>query len=337
MKKLLLINFLLFSSITIFAQLSPANLKSKPLNTITTSYGGFNHVLLTDTVISKYADRANAAYLYQGQAPDLGYIFGTYYFFNNPNYFAVTAESGIGFDAVMDANIIDVLFWAGKKYINGNADSITMKIYSTGADSMPVSLLASGRMSMADVDTSSIASTFTDIPITNGTANIASPFLVSLSYEGNDDTLGLFTSGPGNGLNEKRIRQLTTIDFGSMWIRSGDLFTFTDVDLFFIPVATINSVGTNDFFSFDNASLMPIYPSPANDLIHMDYTLKNNSAFSYCFFDLRGKKYFEQKSEQQHAGSYSEAFDVSKLASGNYYLSVTINGKTVTQKVMVTK
>jgi hypothetical protein len=337
MKKLLLANLLFLSCLKVNAQFASENLKHRTLSSFSRAYKyEHNNVLLVDTPISVYADRASAAYLYQGQAPDKGYVFGTYYYFDTGNYYKVTEETGIGFDAVMDADIIDVLFWAGVKYVNGSADSLTMKIYSTGADSMPVSVLASGKISMDDVSASSSAPQFTDVQITNGTANINSPFFVSLAYNG-DDSLGLFTSAPGDGNNEKRIRQLTTPHYSSMWIRPGDLFTFTDVDLFFIPIATINNTGTHDHFLMQDAKLMPVYPAPANDLIHLDYTLATNSIVSFVLFDLKGKKYYDQKSEQQHAGTYSQAINLRDVASGIYYLSVSINGKTVTQKVAVTK
>ncbi|CAN5484257.1 hypothetical protein BH11BAC1_BH11BAC1_11330 [soil metagenome] len=336
MKSILLSTIFVTAGIALSAQTLPVKLNSlQPV--YTARFGGQNQITSTVDTVDIYVLRATSGSFYQSQ--DGGYIFGTSYYFDGSSglYFPVTDETGIGFDAIGNAVVTDILFWAGAKQITGNPDNINGKIYEVGSDSMPTAtLLGSGTMSMQDVDTSLASATFTDL-VLSSPATITSSFFASLAYAGNDDTLGLVSSGLGDGLNEKRVRLKASADFGAAWVRMGDLYPFLDVDVFFAPIVTLDDVGIDNHFTFSNAALGKVYPTIANSEVHIDYTLKANSAVGYFLFDLKGKKVFEQKSEEQHAGSYSQAFDVSGLAAGNYYLSVTINGKTVTQKVVVRK
>ncbi len=336
MKQLILIAFFLFTSATMFAQSLSVKLNSRQPN-FTARNGSLNQVTSTVDTVNIYVNRATGGTFYG--SPDGGYVFGTSYFLDTSTatLYPVTDETGIEFDGIGNATVTDILFWAGAKQITGTPDIVTGKIYTVGADSMPVTLLGSGTINMMDIDTSLSAPTFTDLSITSGTTNITSDFFVSLSYVGNDDTIGFLSTAAGDGMNEKRIRQKASAAFLGTWGRMGDLYPFLDVDLFFAPIVTITGVGINDHFTLKNATLEPVYPSPAKDEVHLDYTLKNNCTVSYCLFDLRGKKYFELKNEQQAAGTYSQTFNTSGLASGNYFLSVSINGNTVNQKVVIAK
>lgn len=336
MKSKLLLVILFFSGVSLFAQQLPAKLNHRQPQFTARNVSPNQLTSVTDTV-DVYILRATGGTFYQSQ--DGGYIFGTSYYYDGSTmtYYPVSDETGIGFDAIGNATVTDILFWAGSKYITGTPEDITGKIYSAGPDSMPTTMLASGTMSIQDVDTSLSVPAFTDLPITSGTANITSSFFVSLAYAGNDDTLGLVSTGAGDGMMEKRIRLKASQFFGGTWIRMGELYPLLDVDLFFAPIVTLTGVGVDEHFMLKNAALSAVYPSVAASEIHLDYTLKDNSTVSYYLFDLKGKKYAELKDEQQHKGSYSQSFDVSNLAAGNYYVTVNINGNTVTQKFLVAR
>ncbi len=336
MKSILFTSFLAIASFNISAQTLPVKLNKVQPNYVQGNASPGQLTSTTDT-IDVYILRATSGTFYQSL--DGGYIFGTSYYYDGSSgqYFPVSDETGIGFDAIGNANVTDILFWAGAKQITGNADSITGKVYAVGVDSMPTTLLGSGRMSMLDVDTALTGAAFTDIAITNGSANITSSFFISIAYAGNDDTLGLVSTGAGDGMLEKRVRLKASPEFGGTWIRMGELYPFLDVDLFYAPVVTLSGVGVDEHFTLSDATLDAVYPTIATSEIHFDYSLNSSSSVSYYLFDMRGKKYFEQNKEQQGQGAYSQSFDVSKLANGNYFLSVNINGKTVTQKVVVQK
>jgi len=190
-------------------------------------------------------------------------------------------------------------------------------------------------MNMVDVD-SSLQATFTMINFPGG-VNITGDYFVSIAYPGIDDTLGMVSSAPGDGLGEKRVRQKASFAFGGAWARMGDLYQFLDVDVLFAPIYTLLDDGVSEHFNLKNATLDPIYPTLASSEIHLDYTLASTSDVSYYIFDLKGRRYFEMKSEQQLPGAYSRTFDVTSLAAGNYFVAVTINGQMITQKAIVSK
>jgi hypothetical protein len=336
MKSTLLSTIFFFAGAALFAQpLSVKMNNRQPSFQVRNGYS--NQLTSTTDTVDIYIMRATGGTFYQSQ--DGGYIFGTSYYYDGSSgsFFPVTDETGLHYDGIGNATVTDILFWAGAKQITGSADDITGKIYSVGADSMPVTLLGSGTMSMTDVDTSLSAPAFTDLVINNGSANITSGFFVSLEYAGNDDTLGLVSTGAGDGMGEKRIRQKTSTAFGGVWNHLGDLYPLLDVDLFFAPIVSLSGVGINDHFTLKDATMNAVYPSVTASDFHLDYTLSKNSVVSYYLFDLKGKKYFQTFGEEQSAGTYSRTFDVTGLAAGNYFLSVNINGKTVSQKIVVTK
>lgn len=339
MKSLLLSVVSVFAGASLFAQTpamkQPVLLdihKSQVVNGMRNGVG--NQITSVTDTADQYIMRATGGTFYSSQ--DGGYVFGTSYFYDTTTvaYYPITAETGLHFDAVGSATVTDLIFWAGAKYINGTADDITVNVYDAGTDSMPNNLLGYGSMNLADVDTG-LSAVFTDIPVTTP-ANITGSYFVSLQYEGIDDTIGFVSTGDGDGMMEKRVRQKASADFGGNWARMGELYNFLDVDLFWAPVYTMIDDGINHF-TVKNATVQPLYPTLATSEVHLDYTLTSNSSVSYYLFDLKGKKYSEQKVEQQQAGSYSQTFDVSDLAAGNYFLSITINGNKITQKVVVAK
>ena len=334
MKTILFSTVLFFSLTASFAQLLPVSLSNRQPQFSAETKNPFRFTSTSDT-IDVYVLRATGGTFYQSQ--DGGYIFGTSYYYDGSSglYFPVTDETGIGFDGIGNATVTDILFWAGAKQITGNADNITGKIYSAGSDSMPVTLLGSGTMSMQDVDTSLSVPVFTDLAITSGSANISSSFFASIAYAGNDDTLGLVSTAAGDGMMEKRIRMKATALFGGAWIRMGELYPFLDVDLFLAPVVTLTGVGVDNHFSLAGAQVSAVYPTAAKKDVHLDYQLAENAKVSYEFFDLRGRIYYSQQPELQQPGNHSQAFDVSGLAAGNYFLRLNINGKSITQKVVV--
>ena len=339
MKSLLLSIACLIAGTTVFSQSLPVG-QPQILNIGTHDASAAKNANPNQTssiidTADEYLIRATGARLYSGI--DGGYVFGTSYFYDSASQqlFPVTDESGIEFDAIGSATITDLLIWCATKYINGAADDITAKVYDVDPDSMPLNELGNATINMQDVDSSQQAN-FTMITFPGG-VNITGDYFVSIAYPNIDDTVGLVTSAPGDGLGEKRIRQKASFAFGGAWARMGDLYQFLDVDLLFAPIYTLLDDGVDNHFDLKNATLDPIYPSVASSEIHLDYNLAQTSDVSYYIFDLKGRRYFEMKSEKQAAGAYSQTFDVSTLAAGNYFVAVTINGQMITQKAVVAR
>jgi len=340
MKSLLLSIVCLFAGTTLYSQSLQVNQPlhidiSTPAASAAKNANPNNQTTSVTDTADEYILRATGGTLYSGTGG--GYVFGTSYYYDTATttlYF-VTDETGLEFDAVGSATVTDLIFWAGAKYINGAADDLAVNVYDAGTDSMPSNLLTSETLNMANVDTG-LSAVFTQVTFSTG-ANITGNYFVSISYAGIDDTLGFVSTADGDGQMEYRLRQKASIVFGGAWARMGELYPFLDVDMFWAPIYTILDDGINDHFTVKNATLDPIYPTVASNEIHLDYTLAATSDVSYYIFDLKGRKYFEVKSEKQAAGAYSQTFDVSALASGNYFVAVTINGQMITQKAVVTK
>jgi len=290
--------------------------------------------ILTVDTLSQYLDRASGATLYS--ATGGGYVFGTSYdSAGGPSLVPVTDETAIHYDAVANSSVTEIIFWAGKAVVNGTAENVSANVYTADVDSMPNSLLGSNAISTNDVLPSTTPS-FTSILISPAAPTNGNPFLVSIGYAGNDDTLGLVSSALGDGLGEKRIRQLANAAVGGGWKRMGELYGYLDLDVFIIPIVDI-SQGINDQFVINETSLKPVYPSPAKDFITVDYTINKASDISYKLFDINGRVIYETVKGKTDAGQYVEKIDVSKCSSGKYYLTFTSNHSPVTQKVMVVK
>ena len=341
MKSLLLSTVFLFAGTALFSQsipLSQPKVLSLPSSSVSAARNGIpNQTFSTTDTADQYILRATGGRIYP--MPDGGYAFGTGYYLdpNSSTVVSFTDETGLEFDAVGSATVTDLLFWAGIKYINGAADNINAKVYDAGPDSMPSNLLGSASMSMQDVDTG-LSAVFTQITFPGG-INITGDYFVSIEYAGIDDTLGFITTAPGDGMGELRLRQKLSAFFGNPWLRMNEIYVapFPDVDLFWAPIYTIIDDGINHFTLKNNATVQPVYPTVASTEIHLDYEVPSSSSVSYYIFDLKGRRYFETKSEQQQAGTYSQSFDVSTLAAGNYFVAITINGQMITQKAVVTK
>jgi hypothetical protein len=340
MKSLLLSTIFLFAGTALFSQTIPVG-PSKVINYNSTSVsaernGIPNQTFSTVDTADEYIVRATGAQIVP--VTDGGYAFGTSYYYdvNTATLYFVTDECGLEFDAVGSATITDLIFWSARKYINGAPDNLNAKVYDAGPDSMPSNLLGSESMSMQDVDTSSSSPVFTQITFSTP-PGITGNYFVSMEYAGFDDTICFVSTGPGNGMMERRLRHKASADFGGQWKRMGELFNFMDVDMFWAPIYTILDDGINHFTLKNKATVQPLYPTVSSTQLHLDYSLPSSSEVGYYIFDLKGNRYFEVKSEQQLAGTYSQSFDVTTLAAGNYFVAITINGQMITQKAVVAK
>jgi type IX secretion system substrate protein len=278
-------------------------------------------VMVLDT-LDQYYQRATSFYIYGSL--DGGYVYGTGLYTGLP----LSDETACHYDGIGNATVTELLLYAAAKHIVGTADSITAKVYTVNADTSANATLGTANLSLDDLDTTGM---LTSIPIT---ASISSAFLVSVAYAGIDDTFGLVSSDPsmGDGAGEKRARQLLSSSFGSNWIAIDDLYGGQlDCDVMMIPVVDITSGMTE--FDTKAFSLKPVYPSPANDHITLDYSLKNNTdAVSYVIFDKAGKAIISKTFADQNTGTHSSDINISALSAGSYYLTFKAGETSVTQK-----
>src|SRR6185436_13568863 len=168
-------------------------------------------------------------------------------------------------------------------------------------------------------------------------APITSDFLASFSYAGIDDTIGLVCSDPGmnDGAGEKRARYKFSVAFGGNWTNISDVYNGgLDADVMIIPIVDIAS-GVSQFEA-KSFSLKPIYPSPAKEYIHLDYTLKEKVTPSYSIMDKSGR-IAHSEILSGNGDHVVHSINVSDLSAGTYYLTFKAGTTSLTQKFSVIK
>jgi len=84
------------------------------------------------------------------------------------------------------------------------------------------------------------------------------------------------------------------------------------------------------------SSSVAVFPNPANDWIHINYSLSTNSSVSIELVNFLGRNFKSVLSVlNQAAGEYSVPLSVSDLTSGVYFLIVTINGQKQIKKIVI--
>ncbi|HET6991191.1 MAG TPA: T9SS type A sorting domain-containing protein, partial [Bacteroidia bacterium] len=89
----------------------------------------------------------------------------------------------------------------------------------------------------------------------------------------------------------------------------------------------------------DPASLVgaiDLFPNPANDLLTVNYLLRQNSNVSIQIFNMEGKEIRSGISEgEKTSGNYSEVIDVKNYPAGIYFMYLTTGNEVQTRKFMV--
>ncbi|MDZ4759057.1 MAG: choice-of-anchor V domain-containing protein [Bacteroidota bacterium] len=78
-----------------------------------------------------------------------------------------------------------------------------------------------------------------------------------------------------------------------------------------------------------------VYPNPATDLVSISMDLKETSNLLIDVTDITGKQVAIISNEKQSAGALTTQFNTTILPSGNYFVRISVNGKTATQKLSI--
>jgi thiol-disulfide isomerase/thioredoxin len=110
----------------------------------------------------------------------------------------------------------------------------------------------------------------------------------------------------------------------------GDTSTMsTNIKNFFSPVS-VESVPSP-------IASVQAYPNPANTEVHLTLQLNESSEISISMVDMTGRTVATVISDRVAAGEYHNSFDISRLASGSYFLKITANGTTSAQRINVVR
>jgi hypothetical protein len=97
------------------------------------------------------------------------------------------------------------------------------------------------------------------------------------------------------------------------------------------------SVGIKPFPEKEN--VFSVYPNPAKESITFNYTLSEGSDVSVSIYNVLGVKVAEMFNKDQAAGTYKRSFNIEahNLKSGVYLISFVANGKSDTQRIVITE
>lgn len=284
--------------------------------------------------IETYLFRASSAIIY-GVNP-YGYIFGTSWSGVDT---AITAETAMHYDAIAGANVTEVLFWAAYVNIAGSADDLTARVYQAGTDSLPLTQTGFGTASNSSL-TPSTSFVYSSIPITTGAGNTdGNPFLVSLDYSGyTDDTLGVVSSNAdsSDGAGERRAKQRLSAAFGGAWMSAAEVWVGgIDADAFIIPVIDDTPTSIDNPVGSKGLYLLGNYPNPASSVSTIKFGLDDAENVRVNVFDLTGRILFDSGDLELVPGEHEVSFDVTNVAAGNYYYSITTDKTKLTSKLNV--
>ena len=84
-------------------------------------------------------------------------------------------------------------------------------------------------------------------------------------------------------------------------------------------------------------SLSKAYPNPFNPSTSLSYTMKVDGVVNVSVYDVSGRMVSELENGFQSAGTHSVVFDASDLSSGIYFVNMSADAFTATQKIMLVK
>lgn len=87
-------------------------------------------------------------------------------------------------------------------------------------------------------------------------------------------------------------------------------------------------------FDFD---LNQNYPNPFNSSTMIEYRLVNKSMIKLEIFDITGRLITQPINQTMQPGIYQTFFDAGNLVSGVYFYTLTVNGQSVTKKMIIAK
>ncbi len=87
--------------------------------------------------------------------------------------------------------------------------------------------------------------------------------------------------------------------------------------------------------SADELRLDPGYPNPATSMVTLELTLPTSMPVDVRAYDLLGREVSVLQSENQPAGLHRVTWDVSNMATGQYFVRLSAGGKSITQQIVV--
>lgn len=145
---------------------------------------------------------------------------------------------------------------------------------------------------------------------------------------------------------EDAIVGATTSEFvcgaaGISAISTSYIYDETDATWYYVnetPMVRLNfdiSLGVND--SKELTSSLNAYPNPANTNVNVNFSLNESATVDMSVVSVTGDVVYNNNFGTIAAGKYSKNINVSELANGVYFYTLTVNGNVTTKKLVISK
>lgn len=205
----------------------------------------------------------------------------------------ITTETACHYDDHGNLKVTDVMVIFCKASVKGLSDTISARVYSSGADSFPDVELASGKINVADLTSAALNGDPVFIPVSDYSAQPGA-FLVSIDYSAIDDTISvminnvLSLNGGPDGKKEKRVKQMEN----SVWKSAYDIWNLGgrqfDADALIIPVVSIET--ENGIYKTPEFELSSPFPNPANNVLYIQYVCLEKNPLEITIYDQIGRQ-----------------------------------------------
>lgn len=270
-------------------------------------------------------------------------------------------EVGQFFPFSGDARVLGVMLVLKDYKIDGASDNYDISLYRT-SDGMPTDVPYGNLVFSGDIiSTGPEKDSMTYVEFgSNDITNVYNGFVIGVSIQevtefgDEQDVLQLYTNKNGDGKGYKhamvKIQQSSRLagrlPAGEIetWLRLDDIFTDSDgnpfkfdYDFMIIPVLDVDVI-SDERVTFDRAVFKGHFPNPAkesfNVLLNAQETLNN---VSVEVLSMGGKVLSTTQFNNLSAGDHQLNVDATNLSSGSYLYTLTVDGKSVTTKVLVQK
>ena len=196
------------------------------------------------------------------------------------------------------------------------------------AETCPNTVLGTTSLSVDDIDTVNETYITFPTPIT-----VTSDYAIGIDIQNTyDDTVALVVTSDGDGGGYELAWEV----YNGVWYTA--LYSWElDVDLCVFPIVDMSSANiSDDYYVF--GMKMSTYPNPARNEATIAYELEkdaNNVVISIVNEKGQLVRTIEQGS--QNKGSYNVNLNLSDLANGNYFCSISSNGQKLIKRMVIVK
>jgi len=129
----------------------------------------------------------------------------------------------------------------------------------------------------------------------------------------------------------------TSIGTANVQIEVGTFRSPDDRTTLNFTATTDPTVSVNDENILNSYSLSQNYPNPFNPSTRIIYNVGESGLVQMKVYNILGVEVDALVDEEKSAGSYSVDFNASKLSSGVYFYSISVNNFTQTRKMILEK